>query len=140
MRSDLEGHILDLHATAMAAAIIRTCGTGASLTLIAREAFALASLTVADAPVGALRVLVVVAQLIRGIYPRELERTDPLRAVTAVMAKADSPVVKTLAHTVLPTCTMARTSIVAARSFDRRYSEKRKRGKHRHHPRSNHDI
>jgi hypothetical protein len=119
VRSDLERHVLDLHATSMATAIIRASGTSAPLTLVAREALAFTSFTVANAPVGALSILVMVAQFIRSVYPRELKRTNPLRAVTAVMAHANSPVVEALTHSVLSTGTMARASIVAASSLDR---------------------
>jgi hypothetical protein len=85
----------------------------ASLALVAGEALAVASLSVAKTSTGTLGVLVAITVLIRGINPGYLERANAIRAITAIVGKTKAPVVKAIADTIKLAGTVTRASVVA---------------------------
>jgi hypothetical protein len=111
-----EWKVLNVLATSVTRAVVGTSSTGTSLTFISREALTFTRITITDATVGALSVLVVVSKFIRCINPSELERADTLRAITRVKTHTHTPVIITGTDTVLKTISVTGTIIIATAS------------------------
>lgn len=106
------GHVLDISAASVARAIVGASSSLASTTLIAGEALALTTVTVADTSVGALSVLVVGANLVGSINPSDIIRADSLRAVTRQVRQTQAPIVVTSANTSLTASSVAGTRVI----------------------------
>lgn len=112
LRNSSVGEILDVHAATMARAIVGARRALARLALIARKAFALTRIAVANTAVSALGILVEASHLVRGVHPSELERADSFRTITGQMRKAYAPIIETLAHAVFGAGSMTRATII----------------------------
>jgi len=99
----------------MARAVIGAAGSVACLAFVPREALALSSLSVANALVGAFRILVVTAIFIRSVHPSEFKGADTIRAVTRVEVVVHSPVVITEAKAAVAN-SMTAAGVVAGSS------------------------
>jgi uncharacterized membrane protein len=115
----------------MARAVIGAGGALAALALVAGEAFAATSLSVAQASAGALSVLVALTVLIRLVNPSDLERANAVGAVTRVVGKTQAPVVEAVTNTVLTTSSVARAGIVTT-SLRGGEERKQKSSRHKH--------
>lgn len=114
---------LDVLAGAVAGAVVGAGGSLAALALVALEALALAGLSVADAFVGTLGVLVEVSQAIGGVHPGKLKGADAVGAIPGIEIIAHTPIVIAEAEAALAD-TVATAAVVA-----RSRSEVRKCGK-----------
>jgi len=107
------GEIVDVGALSMARAGVRASGSLACLAFEAGEALAVTSITVANTFSRALSILMVVTKFVRSVNPSKLIWANTLRAVTAVVGQAKTPIVIASANSVDIASTMSRASIIA---------------------------
>jgi len=87
-------------------AIVGAGAASASLALVAGEALTVPSLTVANATVRALRILVTVHVPVGRVNPSKLKRADALRAIAGEMLQTKSPVVVAFADAAFAACSV----------------------------------
>ena len=90
----------------MSGAIVGAGAASASLALVAGEALTVPSLTVADATIGALCVIVTVHVPVRRVNPSKLKRADALRAIAGEMLQTKTPVVVAFADAAFAACSV----------------------------------
>jgi len=108
--------ILNVLACAVARAVIGAGAASASLAFVAIEAVAFAAVAVANAPSGALCVLVELSLPVGGVHPSDVERANALRAIAGIVRQADAVVVVAVAHVVGQARAVAAALVVARRA------------------------
>jgi len=112
------GHVLNILTSTMSRAIIGGGSSLASLAFVTVKASTLTTVSVANTAASALSVLVEGSLVVRSINPSQLKRANTFRAITAVVAKTNSPIVITHANIVSHARSMS-TAIVITVGIDR---------------------